>query len=60
MTWINGGKTSATNPYLQAMLTISNHMDKLIKNFGLSPLALKRILGTMTQDEESDDFMDNL
>lgn len=42
------------------MLTISNHMDKLIKNFGLSPLALKRILGTMTQDEESDDFMDNL
>ena len=47
VTYINGGKTACTNATLAAMLSISNHMDKLIKNFGLSPLALKRILGLL-------------
>ena len=59
VTYINGGKTACTNATLAAMLSISNHMDKLIKNFGLSPLALKRILGTIGQDDE-DDFLDTI
>ena len=47
------------NSNLTAMLNISNHMDKLIKNFGLSPLALKRLHGTL-QAEDEKDFLDEL
>jgi len=59
VTLINDGKTAATNSNLTAMLSISNHMDKLIKNFGLSPLALKRLTGTLQTEDESD-FLDEL
>ena len=60
VTLINDGKTSCTNANLTAMLSISNHMDKIVKNFGLSPLALKRIMGSIVQEEEDGDFMNEL
>ena len=59
ISYINDGKTACTNANLTAMLNISNHMDKLIKNFGLSPLALKRLHGTL-QAEDEKDFLDEL
>ena len=51
---MNGGKTQAMNFKISAMVQLSASIDKIIKNFGLSPLSEKRIKGTVEAETEPD------
>ena len=60
VTTINGGKTLSTNFYISSMIQLTNSIDKIIKNFGLNPLAEKRIKGVASAPETEEDFMNSL
>jgi hypothetical protein len=60
VTTINGGKTLSTNFYISSMIQLTNSIDKIIKNFGLNPLAEKRIKGVASAPETEEDFMNTL
>lgn len=56
---INDGKTQTANLNFQIMKSCIADMDKIIKSFGLNPLAMKRIRGKAETPEE-DDFMNGI
>jgi phage terminase small subunit len=57
---INGGKTPVVNMNFQLMRDCMNLMDKLVKNFGLSPLTKQKLKTPNSGSEEEDDYMDSL
>lgn len=50
----------AVNQNLSAMLKISGIIDKLVKNFGLSPLAKSKIKKSKDDTEDTDDFFNEI
>jgi phage terminase small subunit len=56
---INNGKTAAPNIKFKVMVESINSMDRLIKSFGLSPLAKTRIKRDVVSVEE-DDYLDSI
>ena len=55
ITTINDGKTVCASPYFTTMTTCIKSMDKIIKSFGLSPVARKVLKGSSTTPEDYDD-----
>ena len=52
ITMINDGKTICASPYFTTMTTCVKTMDKIIKSFGLSPIARKVLKGSSTTVDE--------
>ena len=57
---INGGKTQAVNFSLSVMMKLARTMDQIIRQFGLSPLAKKRLKSRPEKPAEEPDFLDTL
>lgn len=48
------------NQLFTLMMQISNNMDKLVKNFGISPLAASKIKGLPTPENNQENFLETL
>jgi P27 family predicted phage terminase small subunit len=59
ITFINDGKTACASPYFNMMVSTAKMMDSIIKSFGLSPVARKKLTG-VNQTAQEEDFMDEL
>jgi phage terminase small subunit len=57
---INDGKTECSSPYFTTMRSCIMYMDKIIKSFGLSPIARKNLKGAEAKPESNDEFIDEL
>ena len=57
----NRGATMQTNPYFSVMQICVEKMDKLVKQFGLSPYSSGRInQKTASTSSDTDEYLDNL
>lgn len=58
---LNNGKTLAANFNLNVMVQITSAMDRILKQFGLNPLALKKLkVSSPVEGDEEEDFMDSI
>lgn len=56
---INGGRTLSPNLNFGIMVQCTNSMDKILKQFGLNPVAQKRLKGDKKPDD-AEDYMNGL
>jgi phage terminase small subunit len=56
---INSGRTLSPNLNFGIMVQCTNSMDKILKQFGLNPVAQKKLKGEK-KPAEAEDFMDEL
>lgn len=58
----SNGKAEFTqvNQLFALMLQIADKMDKLVKNFGISPLAASKIKGLPTGSDSGENFLETL
>lgn len=60
--YINNKKTPATNIHYSTMCTCMDKIEKIVKQFGLTPVSRKKLKGSQAapSEDDDDDYMNSL